>query len=125
MNTTLTALGLGSALVLGAATQAADLDVEGPDLGATPVTTVTPPPPPPCPMDLNGNGMVDYNDMEALLELWGPCNIFGQQNQDCPGDFNNDGDVGLRDLIELLPMIGRACPDIFGGGPSGPDMSAG
>jgi len=57
-------------------------------------------PPPRCIADLNGDGMVDGNDLGTLLGQWGT-----------PGsaDFNVDGIVDGNDLGTLLGLWGR-CP---------------
>lgn len=45
--------------------------------------------------DLNGDGVVDGNDLAILLGSWGPC-------PGCPADFNHDGVVDGSDLAVLL-----------------------
>ena len=47
------------------------------------------------PGDLDGDGVVDVDDLVALLSSWGPC-------ASCPADLNDDGIVGVDDLILLL-----------------------
>jgi len=49
--------------------------------------------------DLNGDGVVDGNDLGSLLGQWGVC--IG-----CPADFNGDGVVDGNDLGELLGQWG-------------------
>ncbi len=51
-----------------------------------------------CPADLNGSGMVDAQDLAALLGFWG----------EAEGDINGDGVVGPQDLAALLGAWG-AC----------------
>jgi len=47
------------------------------------------------PADLNGDGVVDGNDLGTLLGQWGPC-------AGCAADFNGDGVVDGNDLGTLL-----------------------
>jgi len=61
---------------------------EGSDLVAT--LTVT--------ADLNGDGVVDSQDLLLLLAAWGAC----PDGRACPADLNGDGIVDSGDLIELL-----------------------
>ncbi|MCZ6837361.1 MAG: hypothetical protein O7G85_16420 [Planctomycetota bacterium] len=55
-----------------------------------------------CAGDVDGNTVVDVNDLLALLALWGtdPGN---------PADTNSDGTVDVLDLLDLLAVWG-ACP---------------
>src|SRR5262249_15564636 len=41
-----------------------------------------------------GDGVVDLNDMLAVINGWGHCPIAGS----CPGDINLDGEINLDDL---------------------------
>ena len=50
---------------------------------------------PTVPGDVTGDGVVDFNDVLALLSAWGPCS-------GCPEDLDGDGDVGFSDLILVL-----------------------
>jgi len=52
-----------------------------------------------CPGALNGDGVVDGNDLGTLLGSWGPC-------PGCPADFNGDGVVNGDDLGVLLANWG-------------------
>ncbi len=52
-----------------------------------------------CPADLNGDAVIDFNDLVQLLAAWGPCD-------DCPEDINSDGGVGLQDLLAVLSVWG-------------------
>jgi subtilisin family serine protease len=53
---------------------------------------------PPIPEDLNGDGLVNAQDLAILLSAWGPC-----ANCDaCPADLNGDCSVGAQDLAQLL-----------------------
>ncbi len=47
------------------------------------------------PGDANGDGVVDFGDILAILAAWGPC---GQ----CPEDVNGDGAVNFADLLVVL-----------------------
>ena len=47
------------------------------------------------PGDVTGDGVVDFNDLLALLSVWGPCSA-------CPEDLDGDGNVGFSDLVFLL-----------------------
>jgi len=46
-------------------------------------------------VDINGDGVVGFLDMLAIMNSWGKCG-------GCPADVNGDGDVGTPDLIILL-----------------------
>ena len=46
--------------------------------------------------DVDGNCVVDFADLLALLSAWGPC------QGPCPADFNDDGVVDFDDLLLLL-----------------------
>ena len=45
--------------------------------------------------DVNGDGVVDIDDVFAILAAWGPCDA-------CPEDVNDDGVVDIDDLFEVL-----------------------
>ncbi|UCD74201.1 MAG: hypothetical protein JSV91_10470, partial [Phycisphaerales bacterium] len=45
--------------------------------------------------DVNGDGVVDIDDVFAVLAAWGSCD-------DCPEDLNGDGVVDIDDLFEVL-----------------------
>jgi len=55
-----------------------------------------------CNADLNGDGIVDGNDLGSLLGQWGSC-------RGCAADFNGDGIVNGNDLGTLLGEWGF-CP---------------
>lgn len=55
-----------------------------------------------CPADLNFDGVVNGNDLGALLGQWGPCS-------GCLADFNGDGVVNGNDLGVMLGAWGP-CP---------------
>lgn len=62
-------------------------------------------PVPPC-GDLNGDGLVDQQDLGILLGDWGCAAGPGL----CPGDADGDGDTDQADLGVLLANFGLACP---------------
>ncbi|UCD76043.1 MAG: hypothetical protein JSV91_03795 [Phycisphaerales bacterium] len=47
------------------------------------------------PGDVNGDLVVDIDDLFAVLAAWGPCD-------DCPEDLNDDGIVDIDDVFEVL-----------------------
>ncbi|MAI67507.1 MAG: hypothetical protein CMJ26_06495 [Phycisphaerae bacterium] len=47
------------------------------------------------PGDVNGDGVIDVNDILALIVAWGPCN-------GCPEDLDGSGSVNVSDLIQLI-----------------------
>ena len=60
---------------------------------------------PACPADLSGDGVVDGDDLEIVVDT------FGQSGPGASGaDVNGDGVVNVLDLIELLLAFGNACP---------------
>jgi hypothetical protein len=56
-----------------------------------------------CIGDINGDGLINFTDLNALL------GAFGQSGPDLPGDLNSDGVVDFADLNELLSLYGTAC----------------
>jgi len=48
------------------------------------------------PGDLDGNGLVDVNDLLVIIAAWGPC------TGDCPADLSGDGVVEVNDILVLL-----------------------
>ena len=52
------------------------------------------------PADLNGDGVVDVNDLLELLGSWGTCD--SGCGPDCPADVNGDCVVDVNDLLQLL-----------------------
>ena len=50
---------------------------------------------PAAPADINADGVVDVNDLIAVLGSWGPCS-------GCVADINGDGVVGIDDLLLVL-----------------------
>ena len=59
--------------------------------------------PPACPADLDGNAIVDFNDLLQLLASWGAC-------AGCPADLDHDDAVGFNDLLQLLAAWGPCFP---------------
>jgi hypothetical protein len=49
--------------------------------------------------DLDEDGDVDFADMSALLEGWGPCPACPPS---CAGDVDGDCEVGIVDFLTLL-----------------------
>jgi len=56
---------------------------------------------PVCSSDITGDGLVNVNDLLALLSAWG--------EPTSPADVNSDGIVDVSDLLELIGSWG-ACP---------------
>jgi hypothetical protein len=56
----------------------------------------------PCPADINGDSLVNVDDLFAVLSAWGPC-------PGCPEDITGDGNVNVDDLFEVLNGWGP-CP---------------
>jgi hypothetical protein len=54
-----------------------------------------------CQVDLDENGVIEANDVDALLCLWGTASPLG--------DFDDDGRVGSLDLNYLLASFGAGC----------------
>lgn len=59
---------------------------------------------PPCPADINGDGRIDFLDLNILLIFFGQPVILGVR-----GDLNNDGIVDFLDLNILLAFFGQTC----------------
>ncbi|MFK7960249.1 MAG: DUF5060 domain-containing protein [Phycisphaerales bacterium] len=59
-------------------------------------------PPVPCPADIDGDEIVAFPDLVALLGAWGDC-------PGCPADVDGDGVVGIADLLTVLAAWGP-CP---------------
>jgi subtilisin family serine protease len=57
----------------------------------------------PCRGDLDGDGVIDHNDLAILLGDWG-CT-----GGDCAGDADGDGDTDQADLATLLANFGVTC----------------
>ena len=54
-----------------------------------------------CPTDgdVNGDGVVDVQDLTALIIAWGDC---PPEPDDCAADLNGDGTVDVLDMIEVV-----------------------
>ncbi|UCD76812.1 MAG: S8 family serine peptidase [Phycisphaerales bacterium] len=52
-----------------------------------------------CPADVNVDGLVDIDDVFAVLAAWGPCD-------ECIEDINNDGMVDIDDVFLVLAFWG-------------------
>jgi len=67
---------------------------------------------PPCPADITpagGNGVVNIDDLVAVLNAFGPC---GVPPSSCDADITplgGDGVVNIDDLVAVLNAFG-ACP---------------
>ena len=48
-----------------------------------------------CPADVDGDGLVGFLDLIAVITWWGPC-------ADCAEDIDENGDVGFSDLLLVL-----------------------
>lgn len=60
---------------------------------------------PQIPGDLNGDGVVDTNDLLLLFASWGPC-ANCKLPGDCPADLNDDCTVNTIDLLLLFANWG-------------------
>jgi hypothetical protein len=58
-----------------------------------------------CPGDLNGDGVINLEDLSQLLANYGLAS--GAEPDD--GDIDGDGDVDLADLSALLTVYGTSC----------------
>jgi hypothetical protein len=56
-----------------------------------------------CPADVNGDGIVNFADLNAVLTS------FGQTGVGLPGDTNGDGVVNFIDLNNVLNFFGEDC----------------
>jgi hypothetical protein len=52
-----------------------------------------------CLADVSDDGLVNIDDLFAVLSAWGPCS-------DCPEDITSDGQVNIDDLFEVLGRWG-------------------
>jgi outer membrane protein assembly factor BamB len=53
-------------------------------------------PPPAIPGDANGDGIVNFGDVLAVIAAWGPC------AGACPEDLNADGTVSFADVLVII-----------------------
>lgn len=65
------------------------------------------PPPPVCLGDANGDNMVNFADITAVLTNFG--NVY-QPGSGGAGDANNDGPVNFADITTVLTNFGNTCP---------------
>ena len=56
-----------------------------------------------CPGDLDGDGDIDFADLNMLL------NDYGTAGEGLPGDMDGDGDVDFNDLNSMLGVYGQGC----------------
>jgi hypothetical protein len=64
-------------------------------------------PPAECPADLNGDGVINTNDLLVLLAAFGTsCE---QQDPVCIEDIDNNGQMDTNDLLALLAAFGSTC----------------
>ncbi len=56
-----------------------------------------------CPADTNGDGVVNFTDLNAVL------GSYGDTGANLPGDVNGDGAVDFADLNEVLSNFGISC----------------
>ena len=69
------------------------------DWGLTISRAAVPVDPEDCAADVNGDGMIDVNDLVAVIMAWGPC-------ADCPADVDGDGMVDVDDLVTIISRWG-------------------
>ena len=60
-----------------------------------------------CQADVNGDGLVDVQDLLVVLLLYGT--VEGGGGYDADIDFDADGEIGLGDLVILLGDYGQPC----------------
>jgi hypothetical protein len=53
--------------------------------------------------DVNGDGVVDVQDLVAVITAWGAC---PPDPAPCPSDVDGDGAVGVTDLVEVITNWG-------------------
>lgn len=63
---------------------------------------------PDCPGDLNGDGVINIQDLAQLLASYGLCD--GDTGYDPAADLSGDDCVTLADLATLLSVYGTTCP---------------
>jgi hypothetical protein len=49
-----------------------------------------------CPADVDGSGVIDVNDLVAVILAWGPC------PPECPEDVDGNGAVDVNDLVAVI-----------------------
>ena len=58
---------------------------------------------PTCDADTNGNGMVEVNDLLAVVTQWGACPVLPNP---CGADVNADHQVNVDDLLVVISRWG-------------------
>jgi hypothetical protein len=56
-------------------------------------------PPAPDPADVNGDGLVNVNDLVAVILAWGPCPA---PPAACAADVDGNGAVNVNDLVAVI-----------------------
>jgi hypothetical protein len=79
------------------------LDFSNPDVLNFINATIPPVLAPNCPGDTNGDNIVNFTDLNAVLA------DFGESGMALPGDTNGDGVVNFTDLNEVLAAFGTSC----------------
>ena len=51
------------------------------------------------PGDIDGNGVVNVNDLLAVMSAWGPCQPLPAS---CPADLVHDGVINVNDLLLVI-----------------------
>lgn len=82
---------------------------QGPVMEITGVTNVPQAAPAPahCPGDANSDGLVDFDDINAIIANWGAAYAAGSQGA---GDANDDGSVDFDDINATIANWGVGCP---------------
>ncbi len=62
-----------------------------------------------CPSDVTADGLVDVNDLLALLSAYGASFALGANGTPVDADISGDGVVGVDDLLALLGNFGQTC----------------
>lgn len=70
-------------------------------------TTSGMPEPAYCIGDVNGDGVVDFDDLSVVVGAYGT--VVGTPGYDPYADFDHDGYIGLLDLAALLAVYGESC----------------
>ena len=53
---------------------------------------------PPCDADVDGDGVVDVDDLVAVILAWGPCGV----PEGCAEDIDQSGFVDVDDLVAVI-----------------------
>jgi hypothetical protein len=57
---------------------------------------------PPCPADVNNNGVVNIQDLLAVIAAWGNCPQPCTPPNGCPPDVNDNCLVNIQDLLLVI-----------------------